>query len=158
MSNSAAALMEICPEMEAGKACELLGVTLEDVLAELAYRKRQRGEKMRLEMALAAKAGGERRIMRDGEQGGYVDAMFHPTSYHYWGQRLGYECWDDPQFVAEYKRDNPEARVRQRNARTFSFAGIEHALLRGPARPAPVKGLVQGRATTRDERLLLKAS
>lgn len=26
--------------------------------------------------------------------------------YHYWGLRLGYECWNDKQFVAEYQRDN----------------------------------------------------
>lgn len=34
-----------------------------------------------------------------------------PLSYHYWGQRLGYGCWDDKQFVAEYWRDNPGARA-----------------------------------------------
>lgn len=26
--------------------------------------------------------------------------------YHYWGLRLGYECWSDKEFVEEYKRDN----------------------------------------------------
>lgn len=36
-----------------------------------------------------------------------------PSAYHYWGQRLGYECWQDDQFVREFKRDNPEARVKQ---------------------------------------------
>jgi len=31
-----------------------------------------------------------------------------PTSaYHYWGQRLGYECWKDQKFVKEFFRDNP---------------------------------------------------
>lgn len=35
--------------------------------------------------------------------------------YHYWGQRLGYECWDDPQFCAEFRRDNPDVRVRTEN-------------------------------------------
>ena len=34
-----------------------------------------------------------------------------PTSYHYWGQRLGYECWSDEQFISEYGRDNPSAAV-----------------------------------------------
>lgn len=33
------------------------------------------------------------------------------TLYHYWGQRLGYECWKDSQFLREIERDNPEARV-----------------------------------------------
>lgn len=35
-----------------------------------------------------------------------------PDAYHYWGQRLGYECWNDPQFIREYQRDNEAARVR----------------------------------------------
>lgn len=35
-----------------------------------------------------------------------------PLSYHYWGRRLGYQCWDDPQFLREYWRDNPGARCR----------------------------------------------
>lgn len=34
------------------------------------------------------------------------------VAYHYWGQRLGYECWGDPQFRKEYMRDNPEVRVK----------------------------------------------
>ncbi len=33
------------------------------------------------------------------------------ASYHHWGQRLGYACWKDKQFVGEYLRDNPQARV-----------------------------------------------
>jgi hypothetical protein len=37
-----------------------------------------------------------------------IDAV----AYHYWGQRLGYECWADPQFRREYMRDNPGVRVK----------------------------------------------
>lgn len=33
-------------------------------------------------------------------------------AYHYWGQRLGYQCWKDPQFLREFERDNTECRVR----------------------------------------------
>ena len=33
------------------------------------------------------------------------------NAFHYWGQRLGYDCWDDEQFKREYERDNPESRV-----------------------------------------------
>lgn len=33
-------------------------------------------------------------------------------AYHYWGQRLGYECWKDKQFMREFLRDNPELAVR----------------------------------------------
>ena len=48
-----------------------------------------------------------------------------PESFHYWGAHFkrrddaagiigttGYECWKDPQFVREFARDNPAARVR----------------------------------------------
>jgi hypothetical protein len=35
-----------------------------------------------------------------------------PESYHYWGRRLGYECWRDGQFRREFHRDNPSARVK----------------------------------------------
>lgn len=34
-----------------------------------------------------------------------------PLAFHYWGQRLGYDCWSDKQFRNEYLRDNPGARV-----------------------------------------------
>lgn len=45
---------------------------------------------------------------------GQLTMRIDPHSYHYWGQRLGYECWRDKQFRDEFKRDNPEVRVRNR--------------------------------------------
>jgi hypothetical protein len=45
-------------------------------------------------------------------------------AYHYWGQRLGYECWDDDQFVREFFRDNPETAVRNRVKRAVSNGAI----------------------------------
>lgn len=33
-------------------------------------------------------------------------------SLHYWGSRLGYGCWRDPQFIREFERDNPACRVK----------------------------------------------
>lgn len=66
-------------------------------------------------MALAAKEGGERRMLRSSDgNGGEVSMMVDPYSYHYWGQRLGYDCWSDAEFCREFLRDNPEARVRSR--------------------------------------------
>jgi hypothetical protein len=32
-------------------------------------------------------------------------------AYHHWGRHLGYECWEDAGFVAEFLRDNPQCRV-----------------------------------------------
>ena len=61
----------------------------------------------RLKMCHLA-GGGERVNFKDG----FSKAMIDPASYHYWGQRLGYECWDDDQFMKEYLRDNPLARIK----------------------------------------------
>lgn len=54
--------------------------------------------------------------------------MIPPTSYHYWGQRLGYECWEDEQFVREYWRDNEACRVKSRpaNAMVGWTAALEY--------------------------------
>lgn len=35
-----------------------------------------------------------------------------PTLYHKWGQKYGYDCWRDNQFLNEIERDNPEVRVK----------------------------------------------
>lgn len=60
----------------------------------------------------AGSLGGERVALDDGTSGGEVTMVIDPTSYHYWGQRLGYECWSDAQFCREYLRDNPYARTK----------------------------------------------
>lgn len=82
---------------------------------KLVFQKAQRKRValMRQEMRQMAREGSERRVLKfkDGN-GGEVRLMIHPVSYHYWGQRLGYQCWEDNQFKAEYCRDNPEARVK----------------------------------------------
>lgn len=123
--------------------CALLGVSPDDVIAEFARRQAAKNAAMRTRMALAAKAGGTRRILRDrGEGGGFVDMMIDPVSYHYWGKRLGYECWDDAQFRREYKRDNPAARVRSESNRLV-VAAPHLAPNRAPARTG-VRG-VRGR-------------
>lgn len=42
---------------------------------------------------------------------GALVARIPPTAYHFWGQKLGYACWNDKQFMHEFLRDNPECRV-----------------------------------------------
>lgn len=64
----------------------------------------------------AARANPERRFI-DGI--GQVKMTITPTAYHYWGQRLGYQCWKDKQFQMEFLRDNPEVRVRSRSSKTM---------------------------------------
>lgn len=106
-------------DVDLDTACALLRVSVDDVIAEFERRQALKVAQMKTEMVLAQRAGGVRRIVRDAEHGdAHVGHMVHPVSYHYWGQRLGYECWDDPQFVREYLRDNPEARVKTTTGRT----------------------------------------
>lgn len=57
---------------------------------------------------------------------GQLRARIPVSAFHYWGHRLGYECWEDKQFVNEFCRDNPEVAVRNRMKRTMvgGAAGI----------------------------------
>jgi len=42
---------------------------------------------------------------------GRLRLRIDPYTYHYFGQRLGYDCWKDKQFLNEFERDNPSSRV-----------------------------------------------
>lgn len=56
------------------------------------------------------------------------------VAYHYWGQRLGYDCWADAGFRREYMRDNPAVRVQTK------FAPRSHGFTKPqlpPPAPAP---------------------
>jgi hypothetical protein len=136
-------------ESDANATLELLGVSLEDVAAELDFRQRQKEAQMHQEMAAAAKAGGERRIFKIDGVGGEVQFMVHPVSWHYWGGRLGYRCWQDAGFIREYLRDNPAARVKSRainptlRVQGFKKPGAAFGA-KSPARRGPVSG-VRGR-------------
>ena len=89
-----------------------------EVIAVLAGYERARIVKACAQIRQAAKAGSERKFIADeAGNGGEVTMQIHPTSFHNWGQKLGYQCWEDKQFCAEYLRDNPAARVKSRNAK-----------------------------------------
>ena len=49
---------------------------------------------------------------------GQLSCRIPVDSYHYWGQRLGYSCWKDKKFVAEFLRDNPECKVNSKAVNT----------------------------------------
>ncbi|MDR1280299.1 MAG: hypothetical protein LBK99_05710 [Opitutaceae bacterium] len=101
------------PDADLEATCALLGCSVDDIIAELERRHAERRVRAEVELASAARSGGLRRAGADTGAGGfYQKAQIHAESYHYWGQRLGYECWDDPQFMREYLRDVPAARVR----------------------------------------------
>lgn len=48
----------------------------------------------------------------------YPKAVISAEAYHWWGQRIGYECWEDKDFVDGFLRDNPESRVNAPMAKT----------------------------------------
>lgn len=147
MSADFTPLAALPPDADAEASLALLGVSFEQIKAELDYRQRAKRDKCVREMALAAKTGGQRRTLRgDSDGGGEVEMMIHPISYHYWGQRLGYECWEDPQFRREYLRDNEAARVRSRSER-LTIVRPEGAPHLAPNRSAlsPVRTGVHGR-------------
>lgn len=62
------------------------------------------------EQQAVARALGTNRKSIDGL--GQPTMELTPEVYHHWGQRLGYQCWKDKQFLREFKRDNPEVRVK----------------------------------------------
>lgn len=59
--------------------------------------------------AIAMENNGKDRRAVEGLGG--MSASIDPASYHYWQQREP-GCWEDKQFMREYLRDNPEARVK----------------------------------------------
>lgn len=50
---------------------------------------------------------------------GNLVARIPGDAYHYWGHRLGYECWKDDQFIKEFMRDNPEVAVKNYAKKTM---------------------------------------
>mgnify|MGYP001587434522 FL=1 len=66
---------------------------------------------------------------------GRVRMEVDPYVYHYWGNRLGYQCWRDPQFLREMERDNPEMRVKCSGTKTqVGCTGILVPISRGTRR------------------------
>lgn len=91
----------------------------DDVVRILSERRAVQVLNATKQLEKAAKAGRERFFLDDKKgSGGHVKMMIPPVSYHYWGQRLGYKCWQDKQFCAEFLRDNPAARVISRSKTT----------------------------------------
>lgn len=63
---------------------------------------------------------------------GQLTMRIDPHAYHYWGQREGYDCWKDKQFRDEFKRDNPEVRVKGGPAKTTILVDKPGTLNRKP--------------------------
>jgi hypothetical protein len=83
------------------------------VMEELRKGELLKQVRARERQGLIQKKRGEQKYLRSG---GVMTSMIPPESFHYWGQRLGYECWEDDGFVREFLRDNAECRVHARAA------------------------------------------
>lgn len=72
----------------------------------------------RVEQARIAAALGRGRRSVNGL--GRVRMEVSADVYHYWGQRLGYACWRDGEFLRAMERDNPELRVQCGGTKTMT--------------------------------------
>lgn len=70
---------------------------------------------------LAAKQNGQGRKSINGLGQPYLQV--DDFAYHYWGQRLGYKCWKDKQFLKEFWRDNEACRIKAGGTRIQSGYG-----------------------------------
>lgn len=69
-----------------------------------------------------------------------------PFWYHYWGQREGYEIWQDEKEVNRFIRDTPELRFeKDKGPARVCFAGVKDSPL-----------LVEGKPVSREEEMTLK--
>lgn len=51
---------------------------------------------------------------------GQLTARIPLDAVHFWGQKLGYGCWNDKQFIDEFLRDNPDLRVNSGGTKEIS--------------------------------------
>lgn len=45
-------------------------------------------------------------------------------AFHFWGKKLGYQCWDDKQFMHEFLRDNPQCKVNSGGTKEISVGWV----------------------------------
>jgi hypothetical protein len=95
-----------------------LGDITEEVKAKLAERRFAALVEASKRLTLAAKAGRERFHVGDGDNGGYVQFMADPFVYHQFGQRWGYDCWKDKDFIRHTLKHIPEMKVVSRSRKT----------------------------------------
>ena len=79
------------------------------VVEELTNKLHGERAKAVMEQAQVAKELGEQKAL---EELGRARLNIHPFYFHHFGQKYGYECWRDSQFVHDFERDFPAARVK----------------------------------------------
>ena len=80
-----------------------------EVIAEIDRAQDEALVKATIEQAEAAKALGEQQAI---DELGRQRLNIHPTIYHYFGDKYGYECWQDEQFINDFEKAFPESRVK----------------------------------------------
>lgn len=97
-----------------------------DMVYQLEKELRTGWQKNRVDAAIqakrAAKYAQERHKSVDGL--GQKIASIPPTAFHFWGQKLGYDCWNDKNFMREFLRDNPECRVNSGGTKEISVGWV----------------------------------
>ena len=88
---------------------ELAPSLANQVVAEINQIRDEEAVKATVEQAEIAREAGEQKAM---DELGRVRFNIHPTIYHRFGQQFGYECWNDKEFLRDFERDFPEARVK----------------------------------------------
>jgi len=85
----------------------------EHLVGQLEKELRKGWERNKLEAQVQAKQNEKFNRMRHKsvEGLGQKIATIPLTAYHFWGQKLGYGCWDSKAFMDEFLRDNPKCRV-----------------------------------------------
>ena len=102
----------VCQPGETGTFFTMITIPT-DLVPQLEEELRRGWQKNRIEAQVQAKQ--TEKINRERHKSieglGQLTARIPPTAYHFWGQKLGYECWNDKAFMDEFLRDNPECRV-----------------------------------------------
>lgn len=61
----------------------------------------------------AKRVGAQNQFYHKGVDGlGQLRARIPASSFHFWGQKLGYKCWQDQTFLKEFLNTNPELKTK----------------------------------------------
>lgn len=53
-----------------------------------------------------------RKTLKSIEGVGRLRMRVDPTHFHYWGQKLGYQCWSDKGFLHDVEKVHPELKTK----------------------------------------------
>lgn len=77
--------------------------------------------------------------LRSMEGVGRLRMSIPADAFHFWGQKLGYDCWQSKEFLREFERDNPGLKRNSGGTKMQHGFGQQLALRDGPVRPAKFK-------------------